>query len=123
MFSSISSTLNLREGQWQVNAINFSTDLIQLALSLPGIQIILTVFFFFFKFLTNGTDLDIVELMSFLEERWSRAFYSTIVVSMVKPLLVMLFSLSVPTLAKCLFISFSSSFNILEPLFCHLLNA
>lgn len=103
-----------------MNAINSSTDLIQLVLSLPGVQIILTVFFFP---LTNGTNLSIVELMSFLEERWSRAFYSAIVVSMVKPLLVMLFSLTVPTLAKCLFISFSSSFNIFELLFCHLLSA
>lgn len=84
-----------------MNAINFSTDLSQLVLSLPGVQIILTGFFFP---LTNGTDLGIVELMSFLEERWSRAFYSAIVVSIGKPLLVMLFTLTVPTLAKCLFL-------------------
>lgn len=58
---------------------------------------------FFFP-LTNATDLGIVELMSFLEERWSRAFYSAIVVSIGKPLLVMLFTLTVPTLAKCLFL-------------------
>lgn len=43
--------------------------------------------------------------------------------SRVKSLLVCLFSFSLPTLAKCLCISFSNSFNIFKPPFPHLLNA
>lgn len=73
-FSSTCSLLNLGEGLWQVNAINFPTGLIQLVLCLSGVQMSQL----FSGLLTNGTGLGIVELVSLLEERGLKTFYSAV---------------------------------------------